>query len=81
MRLPYTFGFAAFVLLLFSGCSNTHIFFKSDPLSASVIDAETGQSVSGAAIVAIWELEKPRFFHGHDNKILRKDETETDQSG
>ncbi|NDP48954.1 MAG: hypothetical protein GZ085_11335 [Sulfuriferula multivorans] len=83
MRLPYIFisGLAAFALLVPSGTSFAQIFFKSSALSASVIDADTSEPVSGAVVVALWNLEKPRFLHGHDYEVLKKIETLTDQSG
>ena len=64
-----------------TSCSTARFYYKSDTLSASVIDAKTGEPVSGAVVVAFWKLQKGRFFHGHDYWVLQRIETVTDQRG
>ena len=83
MRLPHILSsaLAAIILAFTSAPSMAQLFFRSAALSASVIDAETGEPVSGAVVIAYWKLEKPRFFHGHDYKILERIETITDRNG
>lgn len=68
-------GLSAIVLAYGWGC-----YYKSDGVSASVVDAETGVPVRDASVVAIWMLEKPAF-HGHDYRALQRVETVTDSNG
>lgn len=83
MRLSYSFcsGFTAIILFFTPASSVAQLFFRSEALSASVIDAETAEPISDAVVIAYWKLEKPRFFHGHDYKILERIETKTDRNG
>jgi hypothetical protein len=55
-------------------------FFRSDRVSATVVDAGSGVPVEGALVVAVWEIEKGRI-HGHDSYVLHKAEATTDATG
>jgi hypothetical protein len=55
--------------------------FSSGELSGTVVDADTNEGVSGALVVAIWKIEKPRLFHGTDHKFFHTLETFTDAAG
>ncbi|MBI5889763.1 MAG: hypothetical protein HZB47_03680 [Nitrosomonadales bacterium] len=53
----------------------------SAPIRATVVDAKTQQPVSGAQTSVVWEIERPRFFHGHDLEYFeQKTVTATDGS-
>lgn len=54
--------------------------FKSDALSATVVDSGTGSPVSGAIVIVEWTLERG-LLHGHDRKNLKRFESVTDSNG
>lgn len=63
MRLLYRFIVAATVVLLPIGCAG-HFLYSSGPFRGKVIDAETGQPLVGAVVLAIWYREVPVAPHG-----------------
>lgn len=69
------------VLALAGRGADAALSFSGRPFSAYVIDAESGAPVPGAAIVAIWALERGRALHGTDYKTLTRVETTTDREG
>jgi hypothetical protein len=46
-----------------SGCGG-HLVYPSGPFRGRVVDADTGQPLVGAAVVAAWFLEQPLAVHG-----------------
>ncbi|MBI3455805.1 MAG: hypothetical protein HY002_08455 [Candidatus Rokubacteria bacterium] len=57
--------------LLLLGCTVTlatgcfgHLFYASGPYRGKVVDAETGQPLVGAVVLAIWYREVPTAPHG-----------------
>lgn len=46
---------------LMTGCG--HLFYSSGPYRGQVVDAETGQGIAGAAVVAMWTREIPVGAH------------------
>ena len=71
--------FVVFAYLYISaGCTPT--FFKSDEISASVVDEHTGRPVNGAVVVVEWEINHGEF-HGHTYKNLHTVEVVTDDTG
>lgn len=62
------------------GCA-TPVFWSSDEISGYIVDAETGRQIEAAIVVAKWKLDRPRLFHGTDDKELMVEETMTDSSG
>jgi hypothetical protein len=62
-RLFVSVLFAAIVTV---GCGG-HLIYPSGPLRGRVVDADTGQPLVGAAVVAAWFLEHPMAVHGTAN--------------
>jgi len=52
-------------LSLIAGCG--HLFYSSGPYTGRVVDAETGQPIGGAAVVAIWTREVPVGAEGAES--------------
>jgi hypothetical protein len=56
-----------------SGCGLLYWrFHASGPIHAKVIDAKTNEPVRDADIKVIWEIERPRAFHGHDHEYFEQ---------
>jgi hypothetical protein len=53
----------ALAAVVTGGCGG-HLVYSSGPFRGRVVDAETGQPLVGAAVVAAWFLEKPLAVHG-----------------
>jgi hypothetical protein len=53
----------ALAAVVTGGCGG-HLVYPSGPFRGRVVDAETGQPLVGAAVVAAWFLEKPLAVHG-----------------
>jgi len=54
---------AVFAAVVTGGCGG-HLIYSSGPLRGRVVDADTGQPLAGAAVVAAWFLEQPTAVHG-----------------
>jgi hypothetical protein len=52
-----------FVTVVTGGCGG-HLVYPSGSLRGRVVDADTGQPLVGAAVVAAWFLEQPMAVHG-----------------
>jgi hypothetical protein len=52
-----------FVAVVTGGCGG-HLVYPSGSLRGRVVDADTGQPLVGAAVVAAWFLEQPMAVHG-----------------
>lgn len=60
------FASMLFAAVLTVGCGG-HVIYPSGPLRGRVVDADTGQPLVGAAVVAAWFLEHPMAVHGTAN--------------
>ena len=57
------FASVVFATVVISGCGG-HLVYPSGPFRGRVVDADTGQPLVGAAVVAAWFLEQPLAVHG-----------------
>jgi hypothetical protein len=67
--------------LLVPSPSVAQLFFRSDPLSATVVESGSLRPIAGAVVVVYWQLIKPKVFHGDDYEVLHRAETVTDRDG
>ena len=57
------FASVVFAAVVTGGCGG-HLVYPSGQLRGRVVDADTGQPLVGAAVVAAWFLEQPLAVHG-----------------
>src|SRR5688572_26489568 len=78
VRRVIVFGLAIFAVSL-GGCAG-RVFYPSGPFSGRVIDAETRQPLTGAAVVAVWYREAPGIGH-YVEALHDATERTTDEAG
>jgi len=70
-----------FVYLLMNGCAGWAPYYQIDPIEAQVVDAETGEPIEGANVIAHWQLVVGGLDGPSNSGQLEVKETVTDKDG
>jgi len=75
-----TFFIFSFLVLVLTSCS-LPVYYKSSPISATVVDAYTGQPIEGATIQVRWSALHHKWPEGADSMDIHTATTTTDKNG
>jgi len=75
-----TFFIFSFLVLVSTSCS-LPVYYKSSPISATVVDAYTGQPIEGATIQVRWSALHHKWPEGADSMDIHTATTTTDKNG
>jgi hypothetical protein len=64
-----------------AGCALAPPFYWAESIHGRVVDADTGQPIQGAAVVADWKLYGGGMGHGGHRSSMLVEETVTDSNG
>lgn len=78
---PSSFALVLALVALAAGCVLAPPVYWGREIRGRVVDADTGEPIEGAVVVADWKLYSGGWGHGGHGDSLRKEETLTDADG